>query len=143
MRQAHGMKLSKMDFDDIFQRAVIATDRHKDTIRNEDAFLYEAVRREVLAFKMQKYQKKTEYHEEVFNEDTYEYTGSDMLVKDLINNIETLNDNQRKYIKMHFLQGKTYSEVARECNIDLESVRNFIHRGLVNLRRRLKKWNRD
>lgn len=106
MRQAHGMKLSKMDFDDVFQRAVIAADKHKDKIQNEDVFLYEAVRREVVAFKMQKYQKKTEYHEEVFNEDTYEYTGSDMLVKDLINNIETLNDNQRKYIKMHFYKEK-------------------------------------
>ena len=143
MRKTHGLRLSKLDFDDIFQRTVIAMHKHKDKIQNEDAFLYDTVRREVAAFKMQKHQKKTSYYDVMIEYGSYENTSNDALTKDIINAIESLPNKTRDRIKEYLLDEKTILEIANDNELNYDTTKATIRRGLEILRGRLKKWMKN
>lgn len=55
----------------------------------------------------------------------------------LLKSIENLNETQRVAFLMHRIDGKKYSEIAKELNISVKAVEKRIHLALVELRKEI------
>lgn len=56
-------------------------------------------------------------------------------------NIELLNEEQKKCIKLFYLEGKSYQEISNILNIDLNKVKSNIQNGKRNLLIKMKQEN--
>lgn len=128
----------EQDFDDIFQKSIIILHNNVEKANDPKAFLYETIKREVISWKGTKYYKKTEYVET--EEELYEYTGNEKLLREILNKIEELPEKTRIRLKEYLFQEKTIFEIAKDNNLNYDTTKATIRRGLEILQKRLKKW---
>lgn len=133
--------LPDQDFDDIFQKSVIVLHNNMNKVDNPKAFLYETIKREVVSWKGTKYYKKTEYVET--EEGSYEQNRNMTLLREILNKIEELPEKTRMRLKEYLLDEKTILEIAQDNNLNYDTTKATIRRGLEILQKRLKKWKFD
>jgi len=51
--------------------------------------------------------------------------------------LDTLSEDQRDTLSLHFVEGFTFAEIATKLNQSLGNVRNHYYRGLEKLRRQM------
>ena len=56
------------------------------------------------------------------------------LNKALMDCIEKLKDEQQRCIRMFYLEGRSYREVAKICSMEEKKVKSFIQNGKRNLK---------
>lgn len=105
------------------------------------AYLYKIVQRDSLAH-LRKEKKRTALHQAVQIPDINTDTPFEQLLRTefhrlLHTALKELSPANRKVITMHYLEGKTTGEIARELNVHPSTVKTQKTRGLEALRKRL------
>jgi len=103
------------------------------------AYLYKVVHRDSLAY-IRKEKKRTAMHQQSRPSQTVLDTPFDHLVRSEVYRIihtalKDLSPGNRKVITMHFLEGKTTGQIARELNVHPHTVQTQKARGLKALRK--------
>jgi RNA polymerase sigma-70 factor (ECF subfamily) len=105
------------------------------------AYLYKTVRRDCQR-SLKKEQKRSEIHRSVNNPTQTEETPFDQLVRAevyrLIHSaLKELSPGSQLVLTMHYLEGKTTSEIAAELHLSDSTIRTQKTRGLKTLRKKL------
>lgn len=105
------------------------------------AYLYKVVQRDSLAY-IRKEKKRTAMHQQFRPAQTVLDTPFDHLVRSEVYRIihtalKDLSPANRKVIIMHYLEGKTTGQIARELNVHPSTVKTQKNRGLQALRKQL------
>lgn len=107
------------------------------------AYLYKTVRRDSLhAFKRE--QKRSETHQksnpvEVTNDTPFDHTVRSEVYRLIHTALRDLSPGNQKVLRMHYLEGKSTGEIARELHLSPNTVNTQKVRGLEALRKRLLK----
>lgn len=76
-----------------------------------------------------------------YNNESPEFILEEKQFKDkLLTAIENLNETQRTAFLMHRIDGKKYSEIAKELNISVKAVEKRMHIALTELRKEFKNF---
>jgi len=105
------------------------------------AYLYKIVHRDSLAY-IRKEKKRTAMHQQSQPPQTVSDTPFDHVVRSEVYRIihtalKDLSPANRKVIIMHYLEGKTTGQIARELNVHPSTVKTQKNRGLQALRKQL------
>jgi RNA polymerase sigma-70 factor, ECF subfamily len=105
------------------------------------AYLYKIVHRDSLAY-IRKEKKRTAMHQQSQPPQTVSDTPFDHVVRCEVYRIihtalKDLSPANRKVIIMHYLEGKTTGQIARELNVHPSTVKTQKNRGLQALRKQL------
>jgi len=105
------------------------------------AYLYKTVQRDCQRA-MKKEQKRSEIHRSVNNPTQTEETPFDKLVKAEVYRLihaalKELSPGSQLILTMHYLEGKTTSEIAAELHLSDSTIRTQKTRGLKTLRKKL------
>lgn len=105
------------------------------------AYLYKIVQRDSLAY-LRKEKKRSTIHQAAQAPDINTDTPFEQLVRSefyrqLHSALKELSPANQKVITMHYLEGKTTGEIARELNVHPSTVKTQKTRGLEALRKRL------
>ncbi|MCA6438767.1 MAG: sigma-70 family RNA polymerase sigma factor [Chitinophagaceae bacterium] len=105
------------------------------------AYLYKIVHRDSLSY-IRKEKKRTAMHQQSQPPQTVSDTPFDHVVRcEVYRTIHTalkdLSPANRKVIIMHYLEGKTTGQIARELNVHPSTVKTQKNRGLQALRKQL------
>ncbi len=107
------------------------------------AYLYKTVRRDSIhAFKRE--QKRNETHQksnprEVTNDTPFDHTVRSEVYRLIHTALRDLSPGNQKVLRMHYLEGKSTGEIARELHLSPNTVNTQKVRGLEALRKRLLK----
>lgn len=105
------------------------------------AYLYKIVQRDSLAY-IRKEKKRTAMHQQSQPSQSISDTPFDHVVRSEVYRIihtalKDLSPANRKVIVMHYLEGKTTGQIARELNVHPSTVKTQKNRGLQALRKQL------
>lgn len=105
------------------------------------AYLYKIVYRDSLAY-IRKEKKRTDMHWQSQPSQSISDTPFDHVVRSEVYRIihtalKDLSPANRKVIVMHYLEGKTTGQIARELNVHPSTVKTQKNRGLQALRKQL------
>lgn len=105
------------------------------------AYLYKTVRRDSqLALKRE--QRRTEIHKlshlsEITNDTPFDQTVRSEVYRLIHTALKDLSPGNRKVLTMHYLEGKTTGQIARELDLSSNTVKTQKARGLEALRKRI------
>lgn len=105
------------------------------------AYLYKTVRRDSqLALKRE--QRRTEIHKlshspEITSDTPFDQTVRSEVYRLIHTALKDLSPGNRKVLTMHYLEGKTTGQIARELDLSANTVKTQKARGLEALRKRI------
>lgn len=107
----------------------------KYAIENFKSWLYRLVKNECLQyFRKHKFTFTSEY-EQLAQEDTpLDLIQKEKQLVQLELALSTLREEQQKCIRLFYLEGKTYTQIAEAENLDLKHVKSAIQNGKRNLK---------
>lgn len=142
----YGLKISKDSqlvedsIQDLFFRLLIKN-FNIESVKNQRYYLLKSLRRQILKTLELKYYQinKVEVNDDCFTEFSPEdyfiqNQSEENLIVRVNKALNQLSDRQREAIYLRYFENLEYEQIAEIMNINYQSVKNNVHRGLVALK---------